>query len=210
MAFKGALFDMDGTILDTYELNKQFYNAASQKALGRDLTPEELSVAFRSTGKETLMALGFSEEEIDRPGFYADFFGEANRNAEFFDGIPEVLEALHTKGILLGVVTSRTTEEAKRGMEEKPHLKAMFKTFVGCDRVENVKPHKEPALLAVEELGLEPGDCLFIGDSINDLGSAHHAEIPFALAEWGAEMGPEFDDSDYFVKTPMDLLPLFD
>lgn len=209
MNFRGALFDMDGTIFDTYEKSKKQLNTLAQKLWGRNLTPEELTKAFRSTADENLAFFNLLNDSAENVHIRESLLEKWDNSGILFDQIEEVLFTLHKKGVLLAIVTSRNTAEAMEGLKEHEQLLPLFKSIVCCDRVKNAKPHKEPALLAAKELGLSPTECLLIGDSLNDLGSAKHAKISFALAEWGAEKSSGLESSDYFVKTPLDLLPIF-
>ena len=78
----------------------------------------------------------------------------------------EVIEALD-KNYALGIVSSRV----KENIYEAPALRVLenyFDVAVGYQDTNNHKPHPEPLLFAAQKLGVDPEECIYIGDAPSD------------------------------------------
>ncbi|WP_083858595.1 HAD family hydrolase [Natrialba chahannaoensis] len=76
-------------------------------------------------------------------------------------------------------VCSLNCEAACRRALESHGLASAVDVIVGRDTVETQKPDPEPLLVAVDELGVEPADTVFIGDSARDEQTARRAGVEF-------------------------------
>lgn len=86
-------------------------------------------------------------------------------------GVPETLHELGRRGVATAVI-SNCTEEVAVVWDETPFAglvdAAVFSATAGC-----MKPEPEIYRLACDAIGVEPSDCLFVGDGANDeLGGA--------------------------------------
>lgn len=108
------------------------------------------------------------------------------KNTVPLPGLPEFLQACHEVGMKLAVVTSDTTREAEKHLDWMG-LRRYFSSIVGRDRVRKGKPDPEMALLAIEEIGLLPQQCIVIGDSNGDMvmGRRSGASYMIGIAEDG-------------------------
>lgn len=81
-------------------------------------------------------------------------------------GVVSTLSALRRRGIATGLV-SNCTEEVALVWSQSPFAGlldvAVFSATAGC-----MKPDAAIYLLACDRLGVEPGECLFVGDGAND------------------------------------------
>ena len=89
-------------------------------------------------------------------------------------------------------------------------LEAAFGVIVGADDVKHPKPHPEPVLSALQQVGAQPGEAVFIGDSRHDLESGRAAGVKTAAALWGPFDRAHLADlePDYWLKHPDDILAL--
>jgi len=97
----------------------------------------------------------------------------------FFENIPNILKSLKTKGIKLGIVSTKfryriETILAQHGMSE------LFDIIVGVEDVLSPKPDPEGLIMAIERLELQSSDVLYIGDSVTDAETARRGGIAFA------------------------------
>jgi putative hydrolase of the HAD superfamily len=98
------------------------------------------------------------------------------------EGALETLAALRARGRLLGLI-SVCSEDVPELWDESPfapHFDAtVFSSAVGLR-----KPDPRIYRLACKRLGVEPGDCLYVGDGANDeLGGARRAGMAAVLIE---------------------------
>ena len=81
--------------------------------------------------------------------------------------------------------------------------------LVGGDTLPQRKPDPAPLLHACVQLGVAPGDALYVGDDLRDIQAAKAAGMPSAAAAWGY-IGHNGEitswEADVIVEQPLDLL----
>ncbi len=203
---KAIIFDVDGTILDTEQAILQSLQRTLLEETDQQYSLEELRFALGIPGKDTLMRLNIDNiDEVHRKWSAAvlDFSHEVT----VFEKLEEVIQHLAAKPLLLGIVTSKTAQEVA-GEFEPFGLSHYFKHIVSASDTEKHKPHPEPLLKCLDELQVAPEDAIYIGDSKYDLQCAKQAGAKFALALWGAKTTNGFEEADYVLYEPKDILAL--
>ena len=84
----------------------------------------------------------------------------------------------------LAIVTSKTGWLARRGLDHVG-LASHFEVIVGCDACERHKPDPQPVHLALDRLGYQPPDAVFVGDSVHDMVAGNAAGVTTIAALWG-------------------------
>jgi mannitol-1-/sugar-/sorbitol-6-phosphatase len=174
---KYVLIDVDGTLIDAVSNQRKVWGTWAER-FGLD-ADEVYQVALRTRPMETfaqvaadrdprecLAALHELEDEDVRSGVYAAF-----------DGASELLHGLPLKSWAL--VTSNY-EHRVRGRFLRTGLPVPG-VIVDAAAVEEGKPSPVPYLLAAEQLGAEPGDCLVIEDAPSGVRSGLGA----GMTVWG-------------------------
>lgn len=205
--WRAILFDLDGTLADTVPLILHCYRHTMRVHLGTEL-PDELWI--RHIGKPlraSMTAFAASPEETVRMvnTYVAVQRRVHDEMVRGFPKTPETLKALRARGVRLGVVTSKGREMTARTLGSCG-LGDAFDVLVTADEVCIGKPHPEPVLRALADLGLEgvPGDVVFVGDSPHDLVAGHEAGVRTAAVLWGpfdrtalAENNPDYWITDW-------------
>lgn len=202
---KFVIFDVDGTILDTEKIMLQSLQDVLREE-GKDYAQEELRFALGIPGKETLKKLKVSD--IDRVhSRWVQLVSEYSKEVKMFDGLKEVIEALSSSSIRIGIVTSKTKQELINEFEPL-EISRHFECVVCSSDTENHKPHPEPLLVCLERLHAASSEALYIGDSIYDMQCAKSACVKFALALWGSKKTEGFELADVILKEPKDIWEL--
>ena len=180
-----VLFDLDGTLIDSIGLLLACVHHAFE---GRSPAPtDEEWIATLGTPLRTQLA-GYinSEEEIEAVTARYRIFQRQNNDLLTADypGVRETLAELQCRGHPMGVVTSKSNEMMDRGLEWLGALE-MMGTRIGMNSCEIHKPDPFPVQLALKELGYEPHEALFIGDSPHDIKSGNAAGGISVAALWG-------------------------
>ncbi|EST36683.1 HAD family hydrolase [Streptomyces roseochromogenus] len=174
---KSVLFDVDGTLIDAVDNQRRVWAAwAGRYGLNAD---EVYRVALRTRPLETfakvapdqdprkcLDALHELEDDDVRSGDYAAF-----------DGASELLGNLPSGAWVL--VTSNY-EHRVRGRFTRTSL-PLPRVIVDAAAVEEGKPSPVPYLLAAEQLGVRPENCLVIEDAPSGV----EAGLRAGMAVWG-------------------------
>lgn len=210
MEFRGLLFDLDGTLLDTNELIIQSFQHTFSSHYKRTVSHEELFPYFGKPLRAAMEALGDGSDAEELIKTYREFNHQHHDTlTTVFDGVEATLEALWQQDVNMAVVTSKTKETALRGLRLF-NLDKYFPIVIGCNECENHKPHPEPVIKALANLGLPAQACLMIGDSPFDLISATAAGVRTAAVKWTRVSWPAVLEAkpDYIVYRFDDLLSL--
>ena len=128
------------------------------------------------------MLTGDSDKE-HRAQFRAYFLEVARpRQVEettLFPGTAELLQGLHSWGVRLGIVSTKTGETISRIME-RFGLRDTLELILGSYDVTHHKPHPEGILKALDQMGVAPEELLYCGDTILDAQAAQGAGVDFA------------------------------
>ena len=205
------LFDLDGTLIDSIELILRSYRHTMRAHRGLE-PPDEMWMQ----GLGTPLRVQFRHWTEDPAEIEAMVATYRAYNLEHHDelvrpyeGVVAAVRDLRRKGRTLGLVTSKMREGALRGLE-LAGLEDHFELIVGADDVTHPKPHPEPVLKALEQLGAPAADTVFIGDSRHDIECGRAAGVKTAAVLWGpfdrthlADLAP-----DYWLEKPEDLATL--
>lgn len=194
MKYKSVIFDLDGTLLDTaldimsacnYTLAKFGFNELDEEVLRTKVT----------AGMREMMKLSVPEEQWESAGVetvmrdcFANYYTEHICDKTVpFEGISEVIEKLHEKGIKTAVVTNKYYNMAVKVLS-KFTFSQKFELILGCDSLTHSKPHPEPILKACSLLDVSPNESLYVGDHLNDILAANAAQCDSVIALWGYGM----------------------
>jgi HAD superfamily hydrolase (TIGR01509 family) len=171
-----AVFDWDGTIVDTLPLIYRA-NATVLGELGIVITREWFREQYTPDWRRGYRELGVPEELWERTsGRWAEEMGRMRPRA-----LPWArggLRRLRRHGVRLGLVTASTRAVVEPNLE-RLNLLGAFETAWYGDDVRNGKPHPEALLLALRALDLAAADTVYVGDTPVDLEMAHAAGAAF-------------------------------
>ena len=205
-----VLFDLDGTLIDTIEL---LLECARHTFHGRTPAPtdEEWIAGIGTPLRKQFAAYTSSDEEMEElTQRYRAFQREHHdRLTTAFPGVLEVLDELEAKGHPMGIVTSKSNEMMDRGLEWVGIMRHM-KTRIGMDNAKRHKPDPHPVQAALEELGYEPREAVFVGDSPHDIASGNAAGVTTIAALWGPFTREQLEPyrPDYYLRSIIELPPL--
>jgi len=217
MQKKVLIFDVDGTLLDTFHniraLKLAF--AARYPERANDFSEAFYRNAFSSTAQKTLTEMGIpADERSEFLSFTSGFLTEEERRQPPFAGMVHLLAQLHVAGFRIGLNTSRVTPllaEAMERLQPEVFRHVEQDLIVTRDLVAQQKPAPDSLLYLMAQSGLRPEELLFIGDSDADKLCAVAAGVPFAWAGWGLHIPPESrQPQDLCFDTPAELLKYFD
>lgn len=186
--YKLAVFDMDGTILDTLEDLKDSTNFALEKCGYPTRTYDEVR-RFVGNGIRKLIEravpAGLTVEEIDRVHevFTEHYKVHCADKTKAYDGIKPLIEKLRANGIKTAVVSNK----ADYGVQElcKEYFDGLFDYAVGEKEGIRRKPAPDSVNEALRVLGVDKSEAVYIGDSDVDFETAKNAELPCISVLWG-------------------------
>ncbi|WP_181151973.1 MULTISPECIES: HAD family hydrolase [unclassified Arthrobacter] len=184
-----VIFDLDGTLLDTplgivhvVKLTaEQLGLAAPSDAAIRAMIGKPLQEMFISFG----WPASTSEQSLT---IFRSLFSEhvvSVASSLVLPGMRRSLEALAADH-RLGVATSKVLHSAEEILTAAG-LREYFVVVLGADSVANPKPAPDMALLAASHLGVSPGSCSVVGDSVHDMQMAVSAGMGAIGVTWGVD-----------------------
>ena len=196
---RAALFDFDGTLVDTTDLIYQSMRHASGEVLGREISRE---ILMANVGQPLPRQMELLSAE--HAGALLDSYrlhNEENHDAliKEFPGVEEALGRLRAAGVGVAVVTSKRRFSVEMALESFPGLGEVVDEWVTMEDTEEHKPRPEPLLKGLELLGDIPSEeAAYVGDSPFDVAAARAAGVTTVAVSWGAfteealrEAGPD-------------------
>ena len=206
--FPWVVFDMDGTLVDTFHLNLKSFNYAVKRAL----SPEEVLDIPSGTLEEELasyVSLADIPRAIKR--YHVQYIRHFNSETRIFPGIRALLFRMRARGISLAVCTGASRRIADFTLAQSG-LSYYFPTVVTGNDVDKPKPDPEGLRIAMEKIGAHSDQTVYVGDHPNDIKAARSMNTHTAGARWGSMHGRELQDlkPDFIFKSPFEALTLSD
>ena len=187
---KAALFDLDGTLLDTVAAIRHNCNLALARFGLPGIGDEQVKV-FAGDGaaklvERSLAFAGGAPDLLDAAlAAYLEYFRDGCMyQVKPYDGIPELLRELKARGLKLAVVTNKPQAMAERNIRDI-FGDGVFDYICAARDGLPRKPDPAPALEAARVLGATPAECLYIGDTNTDMQTGTAAAMVVCGALWG-------------------------
>lgn len=199
---RGVIFDCDGVLFESRRANLAFYNAILDHFGEPPVLPEERERAHlchTAASPRVLEVLLGGERAADGLAYAARL--DYRQFIPYMVPEPDLVATLDRLARFwpLAVATNRggSVREVLRHFD----LEDYFSVVVTSKDVAAPKPHPDMLLLALERMGLDAAQVLFIGDSELDQAAAKAAGIGFVAYKAGVE-------GDFQVQSHRDLATL--
>ncbi len=209
--YRAAVFDMDGTILNTLgDLTDSLNHVLAERGHRHDFTERDVA-SFFGSGAAVAMQRALAAEKgataaelasigTPRPSFplteqdlaeaeavrqlYSPYY---NANCHIrtgpYEGIPELLQQLRAAGIRTAVVSNKGDAEVQKLVQSL--FPDCFACALGNRPERRRKPAPDMVLYALGQLGVSPADSVYIGDSEVDLQTAVNSGLACISVDWG-------------------------
>ncbi len=188
MKYRLAVFDLDGTILDTLQDLYNSVNAALEKNRYPARSLEEVR-AFVGNGVPKLIdrACPLDCPDARKNQVYADFTAHyavhCADTTRPYPGIPALLNALKAEGMLLAVVSNKDDYAVQSLCRD--YFPGVFHAAVGACAEVRKKPAPDTVNAVLKQLQVSPIDAVYIGDTNVDLETAQNADMDCIAVTWG-------------------------
>lgn len=162
---KAALFDLDGTLIDTEGQYSIFWGE-----IGKEFHPEVPEYANVIKGKTLVQILqeGYTQQERIEVKARLDEF-ERNMKYTFFPGALDFLRDLKAHGVRMAIVTSSDRAKMSNVMPRLPELNELMDIITMAEDFHASKPDPDCYLQAQRKLGMEKADCIVFEDALSGL-----------------------------------------
>lgn len=141
--------------------------------------------------------------------YKADYAVNNQVNSKAYLGVPEMLKALCEKGVDVCVLTNKDQRDAERVLGHYfPDVH--FSVIRGRTEGVPLKPDPTGALMIAAQLGLEPADCWYVGDTSTDMNTGNAAGMETIGVLWGYRPREELtaNGARHLVSEPGEIVDL--
>lgn len=210
-----AIFDLDGTLLDTigdlaeacnYMLSLRELGSHTREEYAKMVGNGILNLVKRALPEE----LRTDEYVMAARADFLDFYtANIDRNTRPYDGIYEVLRTLQEEGWSLAVASNKFdegTQKLVRTIFPDIHFSAIYGNKEGFP----LKPDAALLDLIIKECDADVATTWMIGDSGVDIQTAKNAEVRSIGCSWGFRPRTELEEfgADYIVDAPSEILQI--
>ncbi len=175
---RNLIFDLDGTLIDSSDGVVEAVNYSLKKMNQPEQPPEIIKTYIGYPLSK--MYPDFTDAPLD--DLYRHFQVRAAETVVAstvpLAGVVEVLHDLKERGFTMAVATTKITKHIN-GIIDKFGWRGYFSALTGGDEVSQVKPDPEAFRLTLSRMGVESGETMVVGDTVNDVLAAK--AIPIAV-----------------------------
>ena len=188
---KCAVFDLDGTLLNTIKTINYYLNFALEKnSLGT--VPEEKCRDFVGDGAVKLISRALDYLNCRQDDVFEKVFADYNEAynsdpyylTEIYEGIENLLQQLKERGAILAVLSNKPDFATRAAVAY--FFPDAFNAAYGAREGIALKPNPEALWSLLNELGVSPDEVAYIGDSEPDVLTAKNAKVALPISvTWG-------------------------
>jgi beta-phosphoglucomutase len=166
---RAAIWDMDGTLVDTAELHFLAWRAVCRE-LGRDFDRADFAATFGRRNPEILAHLfgdRLGAAEVESIGEHKEtlYRAEAGKGVTLLPGVAALMRGLHAAGFRQAIGSSAPRANLSLILE-LTGVAAFLGAVVGAEDTTRGKPDPQVFLVAAEKLGVEPARCVVFEDAV--------------------------------------------
>jgi len=172
---KAVLFDLDGTLLDSFHLHYAAYETMFGH-FGIVMSRELFLSTYSPNWYRTYEAFGLDKEHWERANaMWLEV--AATHSPNLFPGVADVLTDLGSR-YSLAIVTSGSKARVLRDLA-RLDIASHFSTVITGDDITEPKPAPEGLEIALEHLGVSSNEAVYVGDAFADFEMARAAGVSF-------------------------------
>ncbi|AHY50356.1 HAD-IA family hydrolase [Bradyrhizobium japonicum] len=180
MPYSLAIFDLDGTLVDSFPWFLRTINDVADRFGFRRVADKDVEALRHASTREILSRLEVPVWKLPAIARYARRLkAEAAGEISLFAGVDTMLQTLAGNGVQLALVTSDNEANARQKLGGAA---ALFSHF-DCAASVFGKPAKFRRVIRRE--GVEPGRVIAIGDEVRDIEAARAVGIACGAVSWG-------------------------
>ena len=205
---KGIIFDLDGTLCDTFPVIIDAFNAAVAPIKGRAYTALQV-IALFGDPEPVMIRREVGDRWEEACEIYYQRYQQDHHQVAPFDGVSEMLAELTRLEIPMALVTGKSRRSCDITLREMGWSDCFASVVTGSE-MKKQKPDPGGLLTAVREMNLDPARCVMVGDSPADIGAAKGAGIGAVVAGWHSVYLDEVKklEPELWAREPRDVVKL--
>ncbi len=172
------LFDLDGTLTDTISIYERAVLQTFHE-IGVPMTNEQFADDYWGAVHLRQMLRQHGVPEDREPALRARrdeiYISLLARETEWFPGALDLLTSLRDRKMPVALITGSWMTYVD-AIDSRLHVKQFFPVIITADEIHKLmKPHPHGLLLAADRLGVDPKECIYLGDQQFDVDAANAA-----------------------------------
>ena len=211
LRYRAVLFDLDGTLVDSYSALAEAVNHA-RRSEGLDELSSGRIREFVGEGIDRLLQRAFERTEVSRgivDAFESRYDEVCCAESKVLADVQATLEELSQLGIQMAVCTNKPTVFSKKILDFLD-LSRHFRAIVGPDLAGARKPDAKHLTVTLQSVQCEPRLALFVGDMPIDVRAARNSGIDVAVVPTGSSTREQLAaaEPDHFLERFADLMKI--
>ena len=213
---KACIFDLDGTLLYTISNITYHINSTLEK-YGVEGVDEKTCISLLGKGARNLLERIFDRRGVLAPSLRDEMFdaflkaynADPNCLVSPYEGIPELIDELISRGVKLAVVSNKPHPATISSIDL--FFGGKFDLVLGSREDVPLKPAPDSCREVFAAFSVTPDEVMFIGDSEVDVYTARNISAGKGVAvTWGYRTREELAASgaELFADTPAQILEL--
>ncbi|AEY67354.1 HAD-IA family hydrolase [Clostridium sp. BNL1100] len=179
---KAAIFDFDGVIIDSLDIQKQALQESYKIVVGKGTPSFREFLSHSGNSLENIFKnMNLPLEMVEH---YRRISQEKVYTIKIYPGISEILTKLKDDKVICALCTGKDRKRTL-GILEKFGLEKFFSIVVCSDDVKHPKPHPDSLIHILNQLDIGAESALMIGDAKNDIKCAKNAGVKSIAVTWG-------------------------
>lgn len=176
---RAVIFDCDGVMFDTREVNRMYYNRILNHFGFPDMTEQQLEKAHMDTARNALKDLLSGMINLDEVYDYAATlsYNDLVPHMIMEPDLKNLLKKLKESGFITAIATNRTTTMPL--VLSHHGLEGLFDLVVTTKDVINPKPAPDQLFKILTHFGIDADEAIYVGDSLFDQMAASSAGVRF-------------------------------
>jgi phosphoglycolate phosphatase-like HAD superfamily hydrolase len=177
---KAAIFDLDGTLLDSVDLHALAWHEAMTR-FGHDVSFEQARSQIGKGGDKLIPVFLSDDEQRDHGKDMESWRGERFKSAYLplvrpFSAVPDLLRRARDAGVKIAIGTSAKKDELEKYLDIA-RIEELVDVTASSEDAEESKPAPDIFEVVLKKLKIEGADALAIGDTPYDASAARKAGI---------------------------------
>ncbi|MCC5911283.1 MAG: HAD-IA family hydrolase [Clostridiaceae bacterium] len=203
---KYMIFDFDGTLVDSQDIAIAAVNQLAEKYNFKRLEKKDIEYLRNLSIPERCKQLKVPMYRL--PAIALEFYGvykSLMKNLNMFDGIRELLDALHNRGYNIAIISSNAEENIREFLQENKidYIKKIF-----CSN--NVFGKDKMIRRFLKKYKLKNSEVMYVGDEHRDIVACKKTNVEIIWVDWGLDTVEmvKGENPDYIVSTPNEILSI--
>lgn len=211
LRYRAVLFDLDGTLVDSYNALSEAVNHARRTHGLHELSSARIRELV-GEGVERLLQRAFERTDISRSivdAFETRYDDICCEKSRVLADVDVTLDQLSELGVAMAVCTNKPTVFSKKILDFLG-LSRYFRAIVGPDLAGARKPDARHLAVTLASCDCTPEQALFVGDMPLDVHAARNSGIDVAVVATGSSTREQLvaSDPDHFLERFSDLMKI--